>query len=81
MLMSTLLADMPDLCHRVLTTHVKDRHGRCRECEGVRWPCALHRIAHEAELLARPRLRNLRMRSRPPATGRRRSRSLTPHMG
>lgn len=59
MLMSTLLAGMPDLCHRVLTTHVTDRQGRCRECAGVWWPCAVHRIAHEAERLGRHRLRNL----------------------
>ncbi|MGE3289109.1 MAG: hypothetical protein AB7J32_23835 [Pseudonocardia sp.] len=58
--MSTLLADMPDLCHRVLTTHTRGADGRCRECPGVSWPCELQQIAAEADRLgppARPRRR------------------------
>lgn len=54
MLMSTLLAKMPDLCHRVLTTHTRRVDGRCRECPGVTWPCELQRIATEASRLGAP---------------------------
>jgi len=57
MLMSKLLAGMPDLCDRVLATHVRDRHGRCRECSGVQWPCQVQQIAQEAHRLGRPRRR------------------------
>jgi hypothetical protein len=60
MLMSTLLADMPDLYRRVLATHVRGADGRCRECRGVTWPCELQQIAAEADRLgapARPRHR------------------------
>ncbi|MGD9530344.1 MAG: hypothetical protein AB7I38_15880 [Dehalococcoidia bacterium] len=52
--MSTLLADMPDLYHRVLVTHVRGADGRCRECPGVPWPCELQQIAAEADRLGAP---------------------------
>jgi hypothetical protein len=60
MLMTTLLAGMPDLCHRVMTTHVEDGQGRCVECAGVLWPCELQRIARAAQRLARPPRRRAR---------------------
>lgn len=60
MLMTTLLAGMPDLCQRILDSHVEDGHGRCGECAGVPWPCDLRRIAQEAERLRHPRRRSAR---------------------
>jgi hypothetical protein len=49
MLMTTLLARMPDLRRRLQTQHINHR-GYCRECGNeVAWPCELYQIATEAE--------------------------------
>ncbi len=42
--MARILADMPDLWHRILTEHVSDSHGRCVVCRdrsgaAAPWPC------------------------------------------
>jgi len=60
MLMATLLAEMPDLWRQVLTSHVDDGRGLCRECGDGPWPCDLQRIARDAQLLAQPRRRSRR---------------------
>jgi hypothetical protein len=60
MLMTTLLAGMSDLRHRVMTAHVQDGHGHCAECTGMPWPCELQRIACAAERLGQPRRRRAR---------------------
>ena len=54
--MADVMADMPEVWSKLLAAHLPDRMGRCSTCRnssgsGERWPCSLHRIATEAELL------------------------------
>ncbi len=54
MSMVTILAAMPEVRYRALVDHVPDGQGRCWTCRtsaGViaAWPCAVRRIAEEAE--------------------------------
>lgn len=51
--MAMILADMPDLWHRILSEHVSDAHGRCVQCRdrsgaAAPWPCATRQVADEA---------------------------------
>lgn len=51
--MAAILAGMPDVWQRVLTDHVADEYGRCRECRNAAgvaaaWPCMTRQIAEEA---------------------------------
>jgi hypothetical protein len=49
MLMVTMLAQMPDLRHKVMADHVSDDYGYCRDCRNARWPCELYDIAAKAQ--------------------------------
>jgi hypothetical protein len=49
MMMVEMLVQMPDLRRRIQRDHVADQNGRCRDCPGTQWPCALHQMATEAD--------------------------------
>lgn len=54
--MAAVMAEMPEVWRKLLAAHVPDRLGRCAVCRnssgsGERWPCSLHEIAMEAQLL------------------------------
>ncbi len=60
--MALILADMPDLWHRILTEHVSDSHGRCASCRdrsgaAAPWPCVARQIADEARAIYEGRYR------------------------
>jgi hypothetical protein len=59
MLMSDILAGMPDLRQRTQTMHAAHAGGHCADCGiEVQWPCEMYLIAVEAERLqALPRPR------------------------
>ena len=50
MLMTDLLARMPDIRGRIEAEHTATPDGRCRDCgTDVWWPCELSQLAHAAE--------------------------------
>ncbi|HEY1968906.1 MAG TPA: hypothetical protein VGH89_13230 [Pseudonocardia sp.] len=58
MLMTSMLARMPDLRHQVQSEHVSDSRGHCQECgPTTHWPCEVYEIAAEAERLSEPAAR------------------------
>lgn len=55
MLMTSMLARMPELRREVQSQHVAHAAGHCLECgPDTAWPCEVYRIAAEAERLDGP---------------------------
>lgn len=57
MAMASVLAEMPDLCERLLVEHQPDVHGRCSACRDeagtqASWPCLTYQLAQEAKAMS-----------------------------
>ncbi len=64
--MAWILADMPDLWHRILTEHVSDSHGRCVKCRdrlgaAAPWPCVTRQVAAEARAIYEGKVSSIRV--------------------
>ncbi len=55
-----LIRSQPGMAERLLAEHADDGRGRCRVCSAggqtgrFRWPCTLHRSAHDSYNPVRP---------------------------
>ncbi|WP_156365159.1 hypothetical protein [Sciscionella sediminilitoris] len=57
MAMASVLAEMPDLCDRMLNEHLPDSSGRCAACRDelgtqASWPCLTYTVAEKARALS-----------------------------